>query len=80
MEKVIKKKGEKPYVKWKVYNSSFDSWINKEDIIWLSEYFPKLKFFEERVKLELDLSNYGTKADLKKQQVLIHQNLIKRLI
>ena len=66
MEKVIKKKGEKPYVKWKVYNSSFDSWINKEDIIWLSEYFPKLKSFEERVKLELDLSNYGTKADLKK--------------
>ena len=28
-EKVIKRKGDKLYVKWKGYNSSFNSWIDK---------------------------------------------------
>ena len=30
MEKVIKRKGDKLYVKWKGYNS-FNSWIDKKD-------------------------------------------------
>ena len=30
----------------------------------MSEYFPELKSSGERVKVELDLSNYATKADL----------------
>ena len=30
IEKVIKRKGDKLYVKWKGYNSSFNSWINKK--------------------------------------------------
>ena len=33
IEKVIKKKGDKLYVKWKGYNSSFNSWIDKKDLI-----------------------------------------------
>ena len=33
IEKVIKKKGDKLYVKWKGYDNSFNSWINKNDII-----------------------------------------------
>ena len=33
IEKVIKKKGDKLYVKWKGYNNSFNSWIDKKDII-----------------------------------------------
>ena len=33
IEKVIKRKGYKLYVKWKGYNNSFNSWIDKEDII-----------------------------------------------
>ena len=32
-EKVIKKKGDKLYVKWKGYDNCFNSWINKKDII-----------------------------------------------
>ena len=28
VEKVIKRKGDKLYVKWKGYNNSFNSWIN----------------------------------------------------
>ena len=31
-EKVIKKKGDKLYVKWKVYNTLFKSWIDKKDL------------------------------------------------
>ena len=30
IEKVIKRKGDKLYVKWKGYNNSFSSWIDKE--------------------------------------------------
>ena len=33
IEKVIKRKGDKPYVKWKGYDDSFNSWINKKDIV-----------------------------------------------
>ena len=29
VEKVIKRKGDKRYVKWKGYNSSFNSWIDE---------------------------------------------------
>ena len=32
-EKVLKKKGDKLYVKWKGYNDSFDSWIDKKDLV-----------------------------------------------
>ena len=33
IEKVIKRKGDKIYVKWKGYDNSFNSWIDKIDII-----------------------------------------------
>ena len=33
VEKVIKRKGDKLYIKWKGYSSSFNSWINEKDII-----------------------------------------------
>ena len=33
IEKVIKRKGDKLYVKWKGYDSSFNSWIDKKDLI-----------------------------------------------
>ena len=33
IEKVIKKKGDKLYVKWKGYDNSFDSWIDKKDLV-----------------------------------------------
>ena len=33
IEKVIKKKDDKSYVKWKCYDSSFNSWIDKKDLI-----------------------------------------------
>ena len=33
VEKVIKRKGDKLYVKWKGYDNSFISWIDKKDIV-----------------------------------------------
>ena len=33
IEKVIKKKGDKIYVKWKGYDNSFNSWIDKKDLV-----------------------------------------------
>ena len=31
--KVLKKEGDKLYVKWKSYDNSFNSWIDKKDIV-----------------------------------------------
>ena len=33
IERVIKRKGDKTYVKWKGYDNSFNSWIDKKDLI-----------------------------------------------
>ena len=33
IEKVIRRKGDKLYVKWRGYNNSFNSWIDKKDIL-----------------------------------------------
>ena len=33
VEKVIKKKSDNLYVNWKGYDNSFNSWIDKEDIV-----------------------------------------------
>ena len=65
VEKLIKSKCDKLYIKWKRYDDSFNSLIGQKDIIWMSEYFPKPKFLGGNVKVELNLSNYVTKADLK---------------
>ena len=76
IEKVIKKKGNKLYVKWKGYDSSFNSWIDKKDLVWfyrlrfhcikISQYFPKpYEPFGGDVNIKVDLSNYATKTDIK---------------
>ena len=33
IEKIIKKKGDKLYIKWKDYDNSFNSWIDKKNIL-----------------------------------------------
>ena len=33
IEKVIKRKGDRLYIKWKSYDSSFNSWIDKKDFV-----------------------------------------------
>ena len=36
IEQVLKRKGDKLYVKWKGYDNSFNSWIDKKDFEWNS--------------------------------------------
>ena len=33
IKKAIKRKGDKLYVKWKGYDNSFNSWIDKKDLV-----------------------------------------------
>ena len=33
IEKVINRKGDKLYVKWKYYDNSFNNWIDKKDVV-----------------------------------------------
>ena len=65
IEKVIKRKGDKMYVKWKGYDNSFNSWIDKKTSYKMSKYFPPYNNSSENIKVELDLSNYATKDDVK---------------
>ena len=73
---MITRKGDTLYVKWKGYDSSFNSWIDKKDLVrfyWLqfccikmSQYFPKLyEPFDRDINVKVDLSNYATKTDIK---------------
>ena len=76
IEKVIKRKGDKLYVKWKGYDNSFNSWIDKKDLVWfcwfqfhcikMNQYFPKpYEPFGGDINVQVDLLNYATKADIK---------------
>ena len=76
IEKLIKRKGDKLYVKWKDYDNSFNIWIDKNDLVWfywlqfhcikMSQYFPKpYEPFGGDIKVKVDLSNYATKAGIK---------------
>ena len=71
IEKVLKKKGDKLYVKWEGYDNSFNSWIDEKDLVWfylikMSQYFPKpYESFGWDINVKDDLSNYATKSDIK---------------
>ena len=62
IEKVIRRKGDKLYVKWKGYDNSFNSWIDKKDKL---SYYPPYGSSRSNINVELDLSNYATKDDVK---------------
>ena len=61
IEKVIKRKCDKLYVKWKGYKNFFNGWIDKKDSK-NEGIFSKTKTFKSKYE---DLSNYATKTDLK---------------
>ena len=68
IEKVLKRKGDKLYVKCKGYDNRFNTWINKKrTLIKISQYFPKPfnSHFGDSIKVKIDLSNYATKTDTK---------------
>ena len=75
IKKVIQRKGDKLYVKWKGYNNLFNSWIDKKifggillkfKLIKMSKYYPKpYEPFGGDINVKVDLSNYATKTELK---------------
>ena len=76
IEKVIRQKGDKLHVKWKGYDNSFNSWIDKASSKNLSSknlkkryytmsYYPPYRSSRNNIKVELNLANYATKVDVK---------------
>ena len=76
IKRVIKRKGNKLHVKWKGYDSSFNSWIDKKYLAWfywlqfrcinMTQYFSKqYEPFGGDINVKIDLSNYATKVDIK---------------
>ena len=59
------KKRWKLFVKCRGYNNSFNSWIDIYNIVLMSDCTPKPKSFGRRVNVQLELSNYATKVNLK---------------
>ena len=64
-EKVIKRNGNKLNVKWNGYNNFFNGWVDKKRSYKMSHYFLPYRSHRGDIKVELDLSNYATKTDLK---------------
>ena len=61
IENVITRKGNKLFVKWKGYDNSFNSCIDKKDILSKSQYFLKpFRNFGGNTNVKVDLSNYAT--------------------
>ena len=62
---MIRRKGERLYVKWKVYDSSFNSWIDEKDLMWfywLQFYCTCLKTLVVLVALQrIKISKYFPK-------------------
>ena len=66
IEKIIKKKENKLYVKWKVIIIYLIVGLIKKILYKMSQYFPKpYKLFEGDINVKVDLSNYALKTDLK---------------
>ena len=67
VEKLIKRKGDKLYVKWKGYYNLFNTWIDKNISLHKMSYFPEPDTrSKSNMKFELDLSSYATTSDLLK--------------
>ena len=73
IEKVIKRKDGKLYVKWKSLIKMMSLYI----LIYFSEPYTSNK---SKIKVELDLPNYVTKSDLKNTTGVDRSNFAKSLI
>ena len=78
-EKATKRNGDELYVKWKGYDSSFSSWIDRKDRVLMSEYFVEPKSLRERMKVKVDFSNYATKTVLKNATGVNTSSFVKKV-
>ena len=54
------------YIRWKGYDNSFHSWIDKKNPIKMSQYFSKpFRSFGGNINVKVDFSNYATQEDIK---------------
>ena len=65
VKKVIKRKGDKLYISWKVYDNSVNSLRKKILFYKMSCFSEPFQHAINKIKIELDLDNYATKSDLK---------------
>ena len=79
---MLETKGINLFVKWKGYDNSSNSWVNKSDIIWLwVSIFLGHGSFETNAKVKLALSTFETKSDIKEgTKINIHQNLQTKMV
>ena len=62
----------------KNYKKLFNSWIDKKDIVQITEYFQNPKSLKANAKVELDLSNCTTKTDLKNATGVDTSDFVKK--
>ena len=80
VEKVIKRKGDKLYVKWKATIILLIVRSIKNILLYKISYFPFISRSKNQIKLVLDLSNYATKSDFKNTTGEDTPNCAKNLI
>ena len=66
LKKGMKKKGDKAHVNCKGYDNSFNSWIDKMYSLYNMSYPEPYSHRRNKIKVELDLSNYATKSEVEK--------------
>ena len=67
LKKGMKKKGDKAHVNCKGYDNSFNSWIDKMYSLYNMSCYPDpYSHRRNKIKVELDLSNYATKSEVEK--------------
>ena len=66
LKKGMKKKGDKAHVNCKGYDNSFNSWIDKMYSLYNMSYPELYSHRRNKIKVELDLSNYATKSEVEK--------------
>ena len=80
VEKVIRRKGGKLYVKWKGYDNYLTVGLIKDIVLYkMSCFLEPYTHSKNKVAVKLDLAYYARKSNLKTQQMLIYQILLKKL-
>ena len=76
-EKVLKKKGDKLYVKWKGYDNSFNSWIDKKDLV---EYYYMFSSYKMNHLVEILMLKLIFQIKQEKQILKIFHMLILHVL
>ena len=74
-----KRKDDKLQVKWKSYDNSFNTWIDKKRYCYIKmSYFLPDGHSKNKREVQLDLSNYATKPDFKNATGVVTSQFAKK--